>query len=314
VFDLPRGVVVPLVTPLTEDETLDVVAFRKLLNIQIEAGVDGFFVLGSCGEGVLLTEEVRLEVAKTAVEVAGGAVPVYAAASNNSIATVKPGINRLVDAGVSAVVLTLPFYGWYNDQSCAVDFFCEIADFSPIPVIAYNLPRVAGTSLSLESILAIADHPNIIALKDTRPEFEEMLAVASCKERQGKISYLVGNTVLAGSLLRAGADGLVSTMGNVYPHLIQRLWQSHNKNHHAMVETCTKLIAEFNPVFSMPTTPASTKWALELAGIGKARTVRPWPMPNAEQRENIRRIMNGIDRQLSEMGIARIASHACGLC
>jgi 4-hydroxy-tetrahydrodipicolinate synthase len=248
------------------------------------------------------------------VEVAAGAVPVYAGASSNSVVTAKPCITRLADAGVSAVVLTLPFYGWYDDQSCAVDFFCEIADFSPIPVIVYNLPRVAGTSLSLESILAIADHPNIIALKDTRPQFEEMLAVASCEDRRGKISYLVGNTVLAGSLLRAGADGLVSTMGNVYPHLIQCLWQSHNRQHRAMVETCTKLIAEFNPIFGMPTTPASTKWALELAGIGKARTVRPWPMPNAEQREKIRAIMNSMDRQLSALGIARIASHACGLC
>ena len=104
--NIPGGVVVPLATPLTEMETLDVPALRQLVHCQLQAGVDALFVLGSCGEGLLLTEEIRMQMIRITIEAADGAVPVYAGASDNSVVRALEHINRLAETGTAAAVWT----------------------------------------------------------------------------------------------------------------------------------------------------------------------------------------------------------------
>jgi len=295
--------VVPLATPLTEMETLDTPALRQLVQYQLQAGVDALFVLGSCGEGQLLTEETRMQVIRGTIEVADGAVPVYAGASDNSVMRVLEHINRLAEIGTAAAVLTLPYYAWPDDQDCACEFFVKTADQSPLPIIAYNLPRVTGSSLSLATVRVLAKHPNIIALKDTRDDYEGMLAVAKCPEREGRLSHLIGNSTLAGRLMRDGADGIVSTLGNCYPHLVEQLRQSHLRGDEEMVGKCTEILRDLSPIMNLPTTPGGTKCALELRGLGRAVTVRPWPMPKPVHRQKIREIMQRADAALAELGI-----------
>jgi len=303
VSNLPGGVVVPLVTPLTEMETLDVPALRQLVQRQLQAGVDALFVLGSCGEGLLLTEETRMQVIRSTIEAADGAVPVYSGASDNSVMRVLEHINRLAETGTAAAVLTLPYYAWPDDQDCASEFFVQTADKSPLPIIAYNLPKATGSSLSLSTVKVLANHPNIIALKDTRDDYEGMRAVAQCPERQGRLSHLIGNSSLAGRLMRDGADGIVSTLGNCYPHLVEHLWQSHVRGDEGMVSKCTEILRDLSPIMDLPTTPGGAKCALELRGLGRAVTVRPWPMPKPVHRQKIREIMQRADAALAELGI-----------
>jgi len=303
VSDLPGGVVAPLATPLTEMETLDVPALRQLVQHQVQAGADALFILGSCGEGPLLLEDMSIQVIRTAVETAAGAAPVYAGASDNSVVRVLDRIGRLADEGAAAAVLTLPYYAWNGDQDCATEFFVRTADRSPLPIIAYNLPRVTGSSLTLATVKVLAKHPNVIALKDTRDDYERMRAVAACPERQGRLSHLIGNSSLAGRLMRDGADGIVSTLGNCYPHLVEQLWQSHLRGEEEMVEKCTKILTDLSPIMSLPTTPGGIKCALELRGLGRAVTVRPWPMPKPVHRLKIRELMRKADAALAELGI-----------
>lgn len=301
--DLPRGVVVPLITPLTEAETPDIPALRQLIERQLEAGVDALFLLGSCGEGVMLPEEVRRLVTQTAVEVADGGVPIYVGASDNSANRVLERIVCLADIGVAAAVLTLPYYGWCNNQECAAAFFAETAERSPMPIIVYNLPRVTGSSLTLATIKSFARQKNIIALKDTRDDYEAMKAVAGCPDRQGRFSHLIGSSGLAGRLMRDGADGIVSTLGNCYPYLVEHLWQSHLKGDWDMVDRCTAILEELSPILCLPTTPGGAKCALELRGLGSARTPRPWPQATAEDRKKIKVLMEKADAALAELGI-----------
>jgi len=303
VSDLPRGVVVPLATPLTERETLDIPALRQLVQVQLRAGADALFPLGSCGEGAMLPEDVRRQVIRNALEAADGMVPLYVGASDNSVALVLERISRLAETGAAAAVLTLPYYGWNDDQECALAFFVETADRSPLPIIAYNLPRLTGSSLTLATVKALAGHPNIIALKDTRNDYEGMQAVACCPERQGRLSHLIGNSSLAGRLMQDGADGIVSTLGNCYPYLVEQLWQSHLKGDQKMMERCTEILAELSPMLNLPTTPGGIKCALELRGVGTARTARPWPQAKSEHRQKIKALMDKADAALAELGI-----------
>lgn len=301
--NMPAGVVVPLVTPLMETETLDLPALRQLVQYQVQAGADALFVLGSCGEGPLLTEEMCIQVIRTTVEAADGAAPVYAGASDNSVVRVLERINRVAREGAAAAVLTLPYYAWNGDQEYACEFFVETADHSSLPIIAYNLPRVTGSSLSLGTVKVLAKHPNIIALKDTRDDYEGMRAVAMCPERQGRLSHLIGSSSLAGHLMRDGADGIVSTLGNCYPHLVEQLWQSHLRGSEEMVERYTRILTDLSPIMNLPTTPGGIKCALELRGLGKAVTVRPWPRPKPVHRQKIQELMQKADADLAELGI-----------
>ncbi len=283
----PKGVIVPLATLITETEQLDRHAFEELLSLQLDNGVDALFVLGSVGEGPMLADSVRLDVVRAAVGFANGRAPVFAGVMDNSVALVLERIKRIAEAGAQAAVTTLPYYGWYNNEESAREFFFSIADASPIPIIAYNLPRVTGVSLSYEVLRDMAQHPNICSVKDTRADLESMRAAAAMPERKGRMSYVAGNSAFAGELMACGGDGVVSVLGNFFPELLAALYKAHQANDAPRVADISAILAGLSKVLSLPTTPGGVKCALELRNIGTSRTIRPWPKVLPEHKAQI---------------------------
>ncbi len=299
----PKGIVTPLATPLNEDESLDRAAFQRLVERQVEAGVDGVFALGTVGEGPLLPEEVRIETVRAAVEAAAGAVPVFAGAMDNSIRRVLDRLDAVARAGADAAAVTLPYYGWYPHRDAAVEFFLGIADRAPLPVIVYNLPRVSGMSLDHALVRQFYDHPALVGIKDTRGDADDMAALAADPERRGRLTYLPGNSALAARLFEAGADGLVSVLSNFMPELLVALYRAHRGGESERRDACGRVVADLGAVLSCPTTAGGVKCALELIGIGHRRTVRPWPQAGAEDEAKVCDLLARAREQVEAEGL-----------
>ncbi len=273
------GVVTALVTPLTPTGACDHDGLGKLIERQVAAGVDAVFVLGSVGEGPLVTDEVYQQVAHRAASCVAGRCRLLGGASDNSVDRCLARLDVLARCGVEAGVVTLPFYGWPGRVSDSIEFFATLAPRSPIPIVAYNLPKAVGWQMPVEALEELFQIPNLVCLKDTHGDFDKMAALAASPKRPAHFAYLPGNSLFAARLIRQGADGVVSTPSNLFPEIFVDLWRRCQAQ---QWEQVAQMDRELLPVIIglldlLPTGAASIKGLLELRGICRRHTIRPWP-------------------------------------
>ncbi len=278
------GIVTALVTPIDSAGRLDEPGLARLIARQEQAGVDAIFVLGSVGEGPLLDDEVYLQVARQARAGVRRCV-LLGGASDNSIARCVRRLESLAAAGVEYGVLTLPYYGWPGDPALSVAFFAAVAARSPLPIVAYNLPKAVGWQMPVTALEELFAIPNLVCIKDTHADFAQMAAVAASPRRPAHFSYLPGNSALAPRLLAQGADGVVSTPSNVLAAPLVDLWRWHRAGRRDLV---ARLDAEVFPKLTgllnlAPTGAAAIKGLLEIEHVCARHTVAPWPCMTAAQ-------------------------------
>lgn len=302
----PSGVVTPLVTPLTASGALDLSTLCRLVERQLEAGVNGLFLLGSVGEGPLLPEEARIDVLNACKSVVSGSVPVFAGAMDNSTALVLKRLDVLAKVGVDGCAVTLPYYGWPDDPGAATAFFQALADRTPVPIILYNLPRVTGVSLSLSTVQWFYPHPAVVALKDTRDDSTSMAAIASDPLRKDRMTYLPGNSSLAARLLARGADGLISVLTNFAPDLVVAMYRAHRGGDLQRRDRCAEIMTLLSAVTTHPTTAGGVKCALDILGYGDSQTVHPWPRAGNEDRAGIRRLLVEAEARMNSLDVGLI--------
>ncbi len=288
------GVVVPVVTPLTENESLDEEAMGKILTRLLTAGVHGIFVMGSVGEGPMLNSRVVQQVLKLTVEIVGNRAPVLAGASDNSTHLVLERLNEMTRHGVKAGVCTTPYYGWHDNEKATIEFFTTIADKSPIPIVIYNLPRATGICLRPETVRKLYGHPNIVGIKDTNNDLAAMEYVAGDPDRSHNFRYLFGNSSFCFQLFQAGADGVVCAPANVLPQLAVELYRKYRQGELDIARQLGVCLAELCQIFNYPTTCGAIKAALELQGICSRRTVHPWPQASQQDMSMIDAILQKV--------------------
>jgi dihydrodipicolinate synthase/N-acetylneuraminate lyase len=284
----PSGIVCPLATPLTADETLDEAAFRKLLDLVVP-DLDGALVLGSSGEFALLRDEVALQAMEVTVEAIDGRIPVYAGIGDTGTERALTRMRRAIRAGVDYVLLTTPFYYAVADEDALVQHYVTIADAAEVPVLIYNIPQNTHVHLTPALIARLAEHPNIIGMKDSwgdMIQFQKFLPLIS-----ETFSVFQGREELAASSLWLGADGVVSAMNNFVPGMFQRLRELVAAGDHEAALVQQTAITDLSAVFQHGYWISAMKTVLEIMGIGDGRVAMPLPPTTDEQRASIRRVM-----------------------
>jgi 4-hydroxy-tetrahydrodipicolinate synthase len=216
----PRGIVCPLVTPLTAEGGLDETVLRSLIDALIP-DLDGLFVLGSSGELTWLPDEVAIRVARAAVEQVGGRIPVYVGIGDTGLNRTLARADRLADVGADYLVVAAPFYYNVSAEASVVGYFETVAERAAAPVVLYNIPQNTHVALAPSTVGWLAAHPNIVGIKDSAGDwiaFDGFLAL-----RSEHFSVMQGRERLAAISLWAGADGLISAMANFAPRLLQAL-------------------------------------------------------------------------------------------
>jgi dihydrodipicolinate synthase/N-acetylneuraminate lyase len=218
-----RGIVVPLITPLRPDQTLDEDALARLVEHVIAGGVAGIFVLGSSGEGPTLPLQIREQVVRQVKVLARGRVAVLAGLFNLSTRSAAEEAQRLAAWGADAITVTAPCY-FQHTQEEIYGHIASLALSAPVPTMIYNIPQMTKTIIEPETVARLGDLPNVIGLKDSAGDmvrFQQHLAL----QRDGFAVYQGAEGLAALSVVR-GARGAVLGLANVAPALCSDLYRA----------------------------------------------------------------------------------------
>lgn len=208
-----KGAASAIITPMNENG-VDYESFRKLLNWQIEEGIDALVIAGTSGEGSTLTDEEHREVLKFAVEVVGGRVPVIAGTGSNDTAYAIDLTKYACEIGCDAMLVVTPYYNKAT-QKGLIKMFYAIADASTKPIILYNVPSRTGVNIEPATYAELAKHPMIQAIKEANGQIDKITeTMALCGD---KLDLYSGNDDQIVPLMSVGGKGVISVLSNVLP-------------------------------------------------------------------------------------------------
>ena len=211
-----RGVVTPLVTPLTDTGELDEDALGRVVDEQLGAGARAVFVGGSTGEVALQPDAVRRRVVEVAVAAAAGRAPVIAGAMDTGTLRVVGHAVAAVEAGAAAVVAAPPFY-IAPGVAEVVRHYELIAAAVEVPVVAYDIPAATHSPLPLAALARLAQQGTIAAFKDSSGDLAGFRRALAALRGTG-VTALTGSEVFADVAVQLGASGIVPGLGNVDPN------------------------------------------------------------------------------------------------
>ena len=202
------GMATALVTPMTANG-IDYDTFGRFIDFQIDSGINALVAMGTTGENATIEPLDQTAVIRYTVERAAGRVPVIAGTGTNNTEHVIA-----CDTGADAVLVVTPYYNKAT-QSGLIAHFTAVADVSTVPVILYNVPGRTGCNLQPKTLAILAEHPNIVALKEASgnmAQFLEMMRLAG-----DKIDIYSGEDALTVPMMSMGCKGAISVLSNVVP-------------------------------------------------------------------------------------------------
>jgi len=214
------GSLVAIITPMFDDGRLDYARFRALIDFHVAEGTDGIVVVGTTGESPTVNVDEHKELIRVAVEHAAGRIPVIAGTGANSTVEAIELTASAKKAGAAASLSVVPYYN-KPSQDGLYRHFRAIAEAVDIPVILYNVPGRTVADMSNDTVLRLAEIPNIVGIKDATASIErgtELLARAPA----GFACYS-GDDVTALALMLLGAKGVISVTANVAPRLMHEM-------------------------------------------------------------------------------------------
>ncbi len=243
-----HGIWVALITPFQQD-AIDHAALRRLVAHHKQAGVHGFVALGSTGEASALDEAEQDAVLATVLDAAGD-VPVMAGFSDTHVGRLHQRLKVLNQLPLAGVLSSAPSYV-RPSQAALVDHFMRLADASVAPLVLYDIPYRTGVTLSLDTLMTLAAHEQIQAIKDCGGSLDKTQAMVA----DGRLAVLTGEDHLIFHHLCLGAPGAISAVANVAPASLVALYEAlaaqhlhqGREMHHALMPLIHALFKEPNP-------------------------------------------------------------------
>lgn len=202
-----------IITPFNENG-VDYEKFAKLIEWQIEEGIDSLIVGGTTGEGSTLTDEEHREIIRFAVEQTKGRVPIIAGTGSNDTDYAVDLTKFAGEVGADAALVVTPYYNKAT-QKGLIKMYEVIADASSIPLILYNVPSRTGVAIEPKTLAVLADHPNICGLKEANGNISKIVEEFSLVG--DKIDIYSGNDDQVIPVLSMGGKGVISVLSNVLP-------------------------------------------------------------------------------------------------
>ena len=247
-----EGVATALITPFRDGE-IDYPALSSLIELQISAGVSALLVAGTTGEGsTLLAEEYRDLVAFSR-ECIGGRVPLLAGCGANSTARALELVRAVCDGGADALLAVTPYYNRTNDRGI-IAHYQALADAATRPLMLYNVPSRTCFSLTREHYRVLAEHPNIVAVKEASVDLCLLEQVVS--ELGDRLDVYTGNDSQTVAAMRLGARGVISVYSNLEPRAMAELcrlcaasdYKRASARLRALLPRMNALFCEVNPI------------------------------------------------------------------
>ncbi|HTO36514.1 MAG TPA: 4-hydroxy-tetrahydrodipicolinate synthase [Flavobacterium sp.] len=209
------GTGVALVTPFKKDFSVDREALKKIVNFQIENGVDYLVVLGTTAETATLTDEEKELVIKTVLEANNGRLPLVLGVGGNNTNNVVQELKSRDFTGFSAILSVSPYYN-KPTQEGIYSHFKAIAEAAPIPVIVYNVPGRTSSNMLPETVFRLAkDFKNIVAIKEAAGDIVQAMKLIQHKPKDFLV--ISGDDIITLPMILAGGSGVISVIGEGFP-------------------------------------------------------------------------------------------------
>lgn len=220
-----HGILTAMVTPLTDQETLDRDGLCHLVEHLIAGGVHGLFPLGTTGEAPALPTEMQQEVIALTCKQVAGRIPVIVGVTNNSLVEAVRLARFALDAGATAIAAAPPFY-YSLTQEEMLRYFAKLASQSGLPLVLYNAPANTHDILQVDTVRKAAEIENIIGLKDSGFDMNYFRAVKDAVAHRPQFSLLVGPEELLAECIQSGGHGSMAAGSNVFPSLFVNLYNA----------------------------------------------------------------------------------------
>lgn len=283
---LPKfhGVAPALVTPMLLDRSIDWKALSALINHVSQGGVDYLVVQGTTGESATTTSDEKKKIIETIKETNGHHLPIVYGIGGNDTEALITQIKNTSFNGIDAILSVSPYYNKPSSRG-VIEHFNAIADVCPVPVILYNIPSRTGINLSPETVLKLAEHPNIIGIKEASCIIEQCIEIAFNKPKD--FLLISGDDVQAVPIISIGGVGVMSVIANALPNKFSEMI------HYALqgdFVSAQKILGHFLAIDSFlyeEGNPVGVKLILEYLGLMESQVRRPLASGSDELRINL---------------------------
>ena len=262
--ELRSGIYPPLPTFFTSNDELDLRTLRQHIRRIAASGIAGYVVMGSNGEAVHLSSEERAQVIETTRAEVGEQALVLAGCGEQSTRTSIALCRQAAQAGANFALILPPFY--YKgrmDSAALLAHYRAIADNSPLPVVIYNMPAsTAGLDLDAATICALAEHPNIVGVKDSAGNMAKLSQVAASTPARFRV--FAGSAGYLLPALAVGAVGAVAALANIFPREVCRLQEHFESGHMAEARVLQARLVPSNTAVTSTYSVPGLKAALNL--------------------------------------------------
>lgn len=271
-MEIFKGSGVAIVTPFTNDGSVDYNTLKTLINFQIENATDAIIICGTTGESATLSDDEHLKCIETCVEEVNGRIPVIAGTGSNCTKTAIEISKKAEKLGVDGLLIVTPYYN-KTTQKGLIEHYSKIADNVNTPIILYNVPSRTGINIEPTTLKKITDsNPNIIGIKEASGNISQ---IAEEKAIIPNLNLYSGNDDQTVPILSLGGIGVISVIANILPYNMHKLVENYlqgnieisKREQLRMLNLCKKLFVETNPI--------PIKHAMELMGLCNSATRLP---------------------------------------
>jgi len=260
-----HGTGVAMVTPFDQEGSIDFQGLERLINFQIEGGVEYIVSLGTTGESATLTKEEKKSVWKFTAETVNGRVPLIAGIGGNNTREVVETLKQFDPIGYDAILSVSPYYN-KPTQEGIYQHYKILAQESPLPVLIYNVPSRTGSNVAAETTLRLAnDCKNIIGVKEASGNIEQFYAILRSKPKN--FLCISGDDALTLPLVAMGGNGVISVAGNAIPRLFSDMVRLCLDGDFKQAAPLNLRLTKFVSLLFVEGNPGGVKSALQHLGI-----------------------------------------------
>ena len=296
-MDKFKGTGVALVTPFREEGGVDYNALQKLVEFQIDNGVNYLVVQGTTGESVTLNEDEKQAVLEYVIDINKKRLPIVLGVGGNNTASVVSQMNKFKNSSIDAYLSVSPYYN-KPPQKGIIAHYKEIADATDKPIILYNVPGRTASNMSSETTLELAHSiSNIIAVKEASGNLEQIMEIISSKPNDFLV--ISGDDALTLPHIACGGDGVISVVANAFPKRFSSMvslalrgdLEKAKSFHYELFPIIQQLFADGNP--------GGIKYVLKLINIGEDYMRLPLVNINDETAKKLYKLVADIDDTLA---------------
>ncbi len=288
------GVIPPIITPVDDNENVDVEGLKRVIDHVVDGGVHGVFVLGSNGEFYALDNENQKLAVETTVKHVNGKVPVYAGTGEITTKACVKAVQMAEDAGADAMSVLTPMFINPSEKEMYAHFE-TIAKATSLPILLYNNPGKTTNNISVSMLKRLAEIDNIIGIKNTSLDFSQTVEYIDATRDNDTFEVLSGTDYYIYATLMYGGVGCVAGTANVAPRLVSDIYDKFVAGDFQGAMKAQFDLVPLRKAYNFGSFPVVMKDCLNLMGLNVGHPVKPIGHCSEEKMEDLKKVLADLD-------------------